>query len=376
MGASLSTRAVAALEAIERLTSDDLSAQQAIEEIVHRIAGVIEIDAFFAGATDPDTGLCLGAGMAYNLAEGVCHPYWEHEFLIPDYNKFADLTPANPVGDLRQATGGKLSRSARYRTLNAISDLEDELRATLHAGGRSWGNLQLNRCTGGKPFTEADRAFLRAAAPLAGAALRRALLEEPANTDPTRGPGVVVLDESGMVISATAEAEAWLEELAEGWRRYAMNINIHPELLTMSLSTLTESEAPARRVRLRTVSGTWLVAHASPLAGSGHVALVIEPAKASDIAPIVIEAYGLTAREVEVTRLIARGLSTDEIASTLFLSRHTIRDHLKAIFEKVGVGSRGELTSKLFAEHYHVPLNDAIYAAADRVVARMNVAAH
>ena len=155
MGALLTTRAAAALEAIERLAAEDLSTQQAVEEIVHRVLGVIETDAFFAGATDPDTGLCLGAGMAYNLAEGVCHPFWEHEFLIPDYNKFADLTPADPVGDLRQATGGRLSRSARYRTLNAISDLEEELRATLHAGGRSWGNLQLNRYTGGAPFTDA-----------------------------------------------------------------------------------------------------------------------------------------------------------------------------------------------------------------------------
>jgi DNA-binding CsgD family transcriptional regulator len=366
---------VAALEAIERLATEDLSTQKTVEEIVHRIVGVIETDAFFAGATDPDTGLCLGAGMAYNLAEGVCHPFWEHEFLIPDYNKFADLTPADPVGDLRQATGGKLSRSARYRALNAISDLEDELRATLSAGGRSWGNLQLNRYTGGAPFTEADRAFLRAAAPLAGAALRRALLEEPAHTDPGRGPGVVIIDESGTVISATAEADAWLEELAEGWRIYPTNINIHPELLTMSLSTLTEPEAASRRVRLRTLNGIWLVAHASPLAGSGQVALVIEPAKASEIAPIVVEAYGLTAREVEVTRLIARGLSTDEIAAELFLSRHTVRDHLKAIFEKVGVSSRGELTSRLFAEHYHGPLNEALYATADRVAARVTAAA-
>jgi len=373
MGALLTTRAAAALEAIERLAAEDLSTQQAVEEIVHRVLGVIETDAFFAGATDPDTGLCLGAGMAYNLAEGVCHPFWEHEFLIPDYNKFADLTPADPVGDLRQATGGRLSRSARYRTLNAISDLEEELRATLHAGGRSWGNLQLNRYTGGAPFTDADRAFLRAAAPSAGAALRRALLEEPAHTDPSRGPGVVIIDESGSVISATAEADAWLEELAEGWRRYHMNVNIHPELLTLSLSTLTEPGASSRRVRLRTLTGTWLVAHASPLAGSGQVALVLEPAKASEIAPIVIEAYGLTAREVEVTRLIARGLSTDELASTLFLSRHTIRDHLKAIFEKVGVSSRGELTSKLFAEHYHGPLNDAIYATAGRVAERVSI---
>ncbi|MGZ4183208.1 MAG: hypothetical protein ACXVUL_21310 [Solirubrobacteraceae bacterium] len=105
---------------------------------------MIEVDSFFAGATDPDTGLCLGAGMVYNMAEGVCHPFWEHEFLVPDFNKFTDLTPAEPVADLREATGGKLSRSARYRTLNAISDLEDELRAILHAGGRSRGNLQLN----------------------------------------------------------------------------------------------------------------------------------------------------------------------------------------------------------------------------------------
>jgi DNA-binding CsgD family transcriptional regulator len=373
MGAAISTRGVAALEAIERLAvSEDLSAQQLVEEIAHRIMGVIEADAFFAGATDPDTGLCLGAGMAYNLGEGVCHPFWEHEFLIPDYNKFADLTPADPVGDLRVATGGRLSRSARYRTLNAISDLEDELRATLHAGGRSWGNLQLNRYTGGAPFSEADRAFLRAAAPLAGAALRRALLEEPAHTDPSRGPGVVILDENGTVISATAEADAWLEELADGWRQYHVNINIHPELLMLSLATLSAPDAPTRRVRLRTANGTWLVAHASPLAGLGQVALMLEPAKASEIAPIVIEAYGMTPREVEVTRLIARGLSTDEVASTLFLPRHTIRDHLKAIFEKVGVSSRGELTSKLFAEHYHGPLNDAMYAAADRVAARVS----
>jgi DNA-binding CsgD family transcriptional regulator len=182
-----------------------------------------------------------------------------------------------------------------------------------------------------------------------------------------RGPGVVLIDESGTVLSATAEAEAWLEELALAWRQYPTNINIHPDLLMASLSTLSATGVGTRRIRLRTASGTWLIAHASPLPGSGQVALVLEPAKASEIAPIVVKAYGLTAREVEVTRLVARGLSTDEIAATLFLSRHTIRDHLKAIFEKVEVSSRGELTSKLFAEHYHGPLNDAIYEAKERV---------
>jgi DNA-binding CsgD family transcriptional regulator len=84
----------------------------------------------------------------------------------------------------------------------------------------------------------------------------------------------------------------------------------------------------------------------------GSTALVIEPAKGSEVAPIIVEAYELTAREREITELIAQGIATGEIAERLFLSPHTVRDHVKAIFEKVGVSSRGELVAKLFAEHY------------------------
>ncbi len=57
-------------------------------------------------------------------------------------------------------------------------------------------------------------------------------------------------------------------------------------------------------------------------------------------------------REQEITRLIAQGLGTAAIAARLYLSTHTVRDHVKAIFEKVGVSSRGELVATLFAEHF------------------------
>ena len=78
------------------------------------------------------------------------------------------------------------------------------------------------------------------------------------------------------------------------------------------------------------------------------------------------KAYGLTPREVEVARRIARGLKTGEIAQELFLSPHTVRDHVKAIFEKVGVSSRGELVARLFADHYHDRVDDAIVGAWER----------
>jgi DNA-binding CsgD family transcriptional regulator len=110
------------------------------------------------------------------------------------------------------------------------------------------------------------------------------------------------------------------------------------------------------RARVRTRRGLWLVCHASCLRDAdgalGSIAVVVEPAKAAEIAPIVVQAYDLTDREQQITRLIARGAATADIAGELFLSAHTVRDHVKAIFQKVGVSSRGELVAKLFAEHY------------------------
>jgi DNA-binding CsgD family transcriptional regulator len=49
-----------------------------------------------------------------------------------------------------------------------------------------------------------------------------------------------------------------------------------------------------------------------------------------------------------VTRLVARGLPTDAIAARLHLSPWTVQDHLKAIFEKVGVATRGELVARVY----------------------------
>ena len=54
---------------------------------------------------------------------------------------------------------------------------------------------------------------------------------------------------------------------------------------------------------------------------------------------------GLTAREAEVLRLVADGLTNKEIASQLFLSHKTVARHLSNIFTKVGVSSRASATA-------------------------------
>jgi two-component system nitrate/nitrite response regulator NarL len=51
----------------------------------------------------------------------------------------------------------------------------------------------------------------------------------------------------------------------------------------------------------------------------------------------------LTAREREIVSLIAEGLRNDEIARRLGITPKTVKNHLTALFEKVGVSSRLEL---------------------------------
>lgn len=59
---------------------------------------------------------------------------------------------------------------------------------------------------------------------------------------------------------------------------------------------------------------------------------------------------GLTEREVEILRLVSKGLSRREIARELILSEHTVRHHLEHIYNKVGVSTR--VAATLFAvEH-------------------------
>lgn len=48
----------------------------------------------------------------------------------------------------------------------------------------------------------------------------------------------------------------------------------------------------------------------------------------------------LSGREVEILRLVARGLSNREIAVTLVISEGTVKTHLRRIFVKLGVGDR------------------------------------
>ena len=64
------------------------------------------------------------------------------------------------------------------------------------------------------------------------------------------------------------------------------------------------------------------------------------------------EAYpaNLSAREVEVLKLVAQGITNAEVAKELFISPNTVNRHLNSIYHKLGVTSRAA-AARFAAEH-------------------------
>jgi DNA-binding NarL/FixJ family response regulator len=60
-------------------------------------------------------------------------------------------------------------------------------------------------------------------------------------------------------------------------------------------------------------------------------------------------AAALSAREVEVLLLLDEHLATDEIATRLYISEHTVRSHVKSLLRKLGVSSRRQALEALAA---------------------------
>ncbi|MDP9399676.1 MAG: helix-turn-helix transcriptional regulator, partial [Actinomycetota bacterium] len=94
--------------------------------------------------------------------------------------------------------------------------------------------------------------------------------------------------------------------------------------------------------------GGWATLHADRLAtgnGEPQVSVVIEAARRERLTDVVARCHGLTPREREIASLVLRGASTKAIGAALHLSAWTVQDHLKSIFAKTGVRTRGELSA-------------------------------
>ena len=294
-----------------------------------------------------------------------------NEYALDDVNKFQLLAAAQrKAATLNEATGGHPTRSARFRDLLTPAGLGPELRSAFVADGTAWGALILVREAGRPEFDDADVELLAHASGLFAHAVRRGLVFEACDQGPVapEAPGMVELDASGALVRASSSADALLAELSGATAEAGVRSPALQALASATRSAIASagstSSLPSSTVK--TPAGTWLVLHGGLLGepDSGAVAIFIQRAHPTLVAPLLLKAHGFTPREQEVTQLILRGATTAQAARRLKISPHTINDHVKAIFDKTGARTRGELSATLFfGEHlprveHHVPVGD------------------
>lgn len=167
----------------------------------------------------------------------------------------------------------------------------------LRVDGRAWALCSLFRATGRPAFDADESALVAGLSEPLGEALRD-LTRPPSNRDPRTtdaGPGLMLFDAFGQLTSINDDAQAWLDQLTgDHWEQDEHGIRLPMVVLT----TLTRARAIAEererghaRARTRSASGRWLVCHASCLrtldGAVEETALVIEPAPASEVVPII-----------------------------------------------------------------------------------------
>jgi DNA-binding CsgD family transcriptional regulator len=352
------------LEALVESCAAPAADGELFANVSERLRRVVPFDGAAWFAVDPATVLATAPARIENVEAGHCESFWSREYLVEDTLLFRDLARTQDgAGTLFTATDDHPARSARYREFLAPQGYGDELRATLRVGPSTWGIVDLFRDRRRVPFTAGEVDLVRTVAPAIGLALRGLSQVARVAAVASDGPGTALFDPAGELLSCDERAEQLFAEIAgTQWSAQPLPMTAIYAVIARAAAIRAGTDRGPASCRVRSASGRWLSVHASGLRGRdgrpGPIAVTVEPAKSAQIAPIIVEAYSLTPREQEITRAVARGLSNPEIAAELYLSPHTVRDHLKAIFAKVGVGSRGELVAKLFAEHYGAPLHD------------------
>jgi len=330
------------------------------EQAIRELRRVVLFDAAWWWTTDPATHF-FTSGVFEPSPEDhkVCGGLHANEFGDTDYNKFRVLARRpGQVGVLSAATGGQLERSDRYQHMLAPLGYEHELRLALSDDSALWGALALMRAPGAPDFSPSEARRVASLGQTLTEALRIGLVLGAVSVDSTpNGPGVLIVDDDLEILTMTSNAERWLAELSDGCPGLPDAVRSVVGYAKLDHDR-DRPEQGTPRARVRGASGRWLTIYASRTRESGftaaNIAVIIEEAKPSEIAPLIVHAYGLSPNEARVTRMVLQGLSTKEIAAKIHLSPYTVQDHLKVIFEKVGVRSRRELVARIF-DQYHWP---------------------
>lgn len=342
-----------ARDQILRLCRGDATTRVLRLEVLAVLRRVIGFDAYVWLVTDPETSVGCAP-----LADVPCLPE------LPRLIRLKYLTAVNrwtsmitPVASLHQATGGDLARSLMWREMLSRYQIGDVATSVHRDRFGCWAFLDLWRSQGTSPFAPAELEFLHGIAGPLGTALRRsqaaAFAAGRAGGQPGAGPVVLLLSPALDVRAQTPQTQRYLRLLippgaADQAPVPAGAYNVAAQLLAREAGV--DGNPPHARVHLG--NGQWLTLRAARMDSAApmperDIAVSIETTSPGDRVSLFARACGLSAREAELLDHLITGAATRDIARLMFLSEHTVQDHLKSIFAKTGTRTRPTLLARV-----------------------------
>jgi DNA-binding CsgD family transcriptional regulator len=331
-----------------------LAGAEGLDEVIRVADGVLRAAVCPIGGgswstVDPVTGLGTTCRLWVDTGEGQM-PFpndpererriFELEWADTDPNTFLAMgREKRDVASLVLDTGDPMTAS-RFREVEASLGAVDELRMIGRVDDVPWVEVSL-LAVGGPVFTRDDRSVAAACIPLVGDAVRRAVLTAACSDDRLSDPpGVVTLDDTGTILTTSAAAEHLLSGLPEPEAGSALR----------AVTVACLANGPAT---MSVAGGVGMLRlHASPTKGGEGVSVVVERPRRYELASVIMDALGLTARERDVVGLLVSGRSRTQIARALEMAEATVATHLEHVYRKAGVPGRAELTALLFGSFF------------------------
>lgn len=315
-------------------------------ELLRQVRRLVPSEACFFNSLDPETGL-VTHGLGEDAPRELMRQFFGNVYPGGEAERVVDLARSGEIVDR--------GASDEMRRLFAVMGFGRELRAAFAVRDEPWGLWCAIREPGSPAFDDRERALMRRIARPVGRALRTAALREVARAASEAddgAPGVVLVDAHGTMLQRTAMASSHLADLADAGR----GPDELPSVIWGLIAHQRAMDVPAPTLRAHGQSGRLYVVQAEraepDASGRASTIVLITPLGRREVAPLLAKLYGLSPREREVLTLVARGLSTKEIAKRLGISGYTVQEHLSHASDKVGVRGRRALLARLFFDAY------------------------
>jgi len=307
--------------------------------VIEELRRAIDFEGYVWVLTDPVT--CVGVdpladvpGVS-DLAKTIRLKY------ATSLNRWTTLTGVAGLGDLA-------ATSSLWREVQQPLGVVDVASAVFRDVHGCWGFLDLWLR---EPLLPDQRGLLTSVLEEVTTALRAAQAETlrrlPSGRLEHPGPATLLLDADLRIQGSTPGMEDRLRRLLptpDGLAPVpAAALNVAAQLL--AVEERVDGHDPEARTHLG--DGRWVAVRAARLRPSDTISVSVEPTTPAERLDLCVRAFGLTAREADIVRSVARGLDTASIARELHLASYTIQDHLKSVFTKTGVGSRRDLVPLL-----------------------------